>query len=398
MNVALQHFGGFSYEGRALAPLWWYMVFRFPTLPTTSTLVRRTNRLVRIARQTAGLAWSFSALPRLPASARKKPRAVPARKPRHPPPAARAALAGTPGCFTAGTFSYRRAEHGYKLYLPPAVAGVGPPMLVVMLHGCGQDPDDFAAGTRMNRLAARDNVAVLYPAQSAAANRQRCWNWFAPINQQRGRGETAWIAALARAVARGLAVPARQVFVCGLSAGGAMAALLARLYPEQFAACGVHSGVAAGTALGAIGALGALRSGRRLAAPPAGRHVPTIAFHGDADNRVHPRHSEHVVDAALDALLPRGGRPARNDSGAIVRHGTSAQGGAYTQHIYVNGRGQVLAERWQLHGAGHAWSGGSRRGSFTDPAGPDASGEMLRFFRQCSPATQAARSAPATPP
>jgi poly(hydroxyalkanoate) depolymerase family esterase len=363
----------------------------FPALSPTRTLVRRANRLVRIARKTAGLTWPFSLPPRAKTKPTKlskaavKPRATPARKSARAPSAVRAAPAGVPGRFTTSTFTYRKADHHYKLYVPPAATGSGPPMLVVMLHGCGQDPDDFAAGTRMNTLAARDNVAVLYPAQGAAANRQRCWNWFAPAHQQRGRGEPAWIAALARAVARGLSVPARQVFVCGLSAGGAMAALLARLYPEQFAACGVHSGVAAGTAIGAIGALGAMRSGRRLAAPPAGRHVPTIVFHGDADNRVHPRHGEHLVDAALDALLPRSGLPARGDSGAIVRQGMSAQGGAYTQHIYVNSQGKVLAERWQLHGTGHAWSGGSRRGSYTDPAGPDASSEMLRFFRQCAP-------------
>lgn len=271
--------------------------------------------------------------------------------------------------FLAGCFADGRTRRDYKLYVPPQ-AGQRPLPLVVMLHGCTQDPDDFAAGTRMNEAARAQGCFVLYPAQSKQANPQRCWNWFKHTHQQRGRGEPALLAAMTRDVMARHAIDASRVYAAGLSAGGAMAAILGQAYPDLYAAVGVHSGLAAGAAKDLPSALAAMRGG--AAAAPGLAGVPTIVFHGDADGTVHPDNGEHVVAASARAARPDDGAGRERVDG----------GRAYTRRVYRSAEGEVLAEHWLVHGSGHAWSGGSRAGSYTDPAGPDATAEMLRFFRE----------------
>jgi len=236
---------------------------------------------------------------------------------------------------------------------------------VVMLHGCIQDPDDFAAGTRMNELAQSEGFLVLYPAQSQAANPQRCWNWFKPRHQGRGKGEPALLVGMVREVMARHPVDSNRVYVAGLSAGGAMAAIVATAYPEA-AAC-VHSGLAPGAAHDVKSAFSAMQKG----APRQQRahQVPTIVFHGDADSTVHPANGRQLVDAAAG-----GARMERE-----VRR--TAGGRSATRQVYRDAAGTVAAEYWVIHGAPHAWSGGSSHGSYTDPQGPDATEEMLRFFR-----------------
>lgn len=269
------------------------------------------------------------------------------------------------------SFTHQGRTLAYKLYVPPQAAAATPRPLLLMLHGCGQNPDDFAAGTRMNQLARAAGMLVLYPEQTPHANAQQCWNWFKTQHQQRGRGEPALLAALTRAVMAEHAVDSTRVYVAGLSAGGAMADILARTHPELFAAVGVHSGLPAGAAADLPSALAAMRSG---AAPgqigPALR--PVIVFHGDADGTVHPANGQAIVAAA---------RQAQSLSGApLVQHGQAPNGQRYTQTQHRRPDGASAIEHWQLHGAGHAWSGGSAAGSYTAPGGVDASAEMLRFL------------------
>jgi poly(hydroxyalkanoate) depolymerase family esterase len=262
------------------------------------------------------------------------------------------------------------AGRDFKLYVPPG-AGREPRPLVVMLHGCTQDPDDFARGTRMNEAAREQGFYVLYPAQSQRANPQRCWNWFKPSHQARGRGEAALVAGMVRQVMAQHAIDLARVYVAGLSAGGAMAANLAEAYPDLFAAAGVHSGLTAGAARDLKSALDAMKRG--AARPPASAPaVPTIVFHGDADGTVHPANGEQVLGAL----------PARSSAQVEERPSSGSSARAATRHIYRDAAGTVLAEHWRLHGGSHAWSGGSARGSYTDPRGPDATAEMLRFFRE----------------
>ncbi len=301
------------------------------------------------------------------------------------PEAAPAAPQHAPASFTSGTHTHASLSRDYKLYAPPGAAGKSLP-LVLMLHGCTQDPDDFAAGTGMNDLAAKQGFFVLYPAQAQGANPQRCWNWFKPNHQRRGSGEPALLASLTQAVIAQHGIDSRRVYVAGLSAGGAMAAIVAAAYPEVFAAAGVHSGLPAGSAGNVAEALTVMASGTaspglnlgrtpgRAGAMPAAASVPTIVFHGDQDRTVHPRNGEQVVAAAASGA---GGIAA---GAPTLEQGASAGGKRFTRSVHRADDGSVRAEHWLVHGAGHTWSGGRAAGSYTDADGPDATREMLRFF------------------
>ena len=288
-----------------------------------------------------------------------------------------------PGAFLHGSHTHAGLTRDYKLFVPPAV-GRQPP-LVVMLHGCTQDPDDFAAGTGMNELARELGFLVLYPAQAKSANPSRCWNWFKHSHQGRGRGEAGVIATMAQAVMQERGVNPARVYIAGLSAGGAMAAIVAAAYPQLFAAVGVHSGLAPGAAQSLPEALAAMRAGAEGAAGAAGAPgrsgpglpVPAIVFHGDRDATVNPRNGDQVVAAVLASAWPS---KADRAGPAVVQEGVSRQGQRYTRTVHGGEGGPALAEQWVLHGAGHAWSGGQPAGSYVDTQGPDASREMLRFF------------------
>ena len=267
------------------------------------------------------------------------------------------------GSHTEGTAGSRE----YKLYIPPA-SFEEPLPLVVMLHGCTQNPDDFAAGTGMNEAALKRGFYVLYPAQTQHANSSRCWNWFKHNHQKRGRGEPALLAGMTRDVMARYNIDPKRVYVAGLSAGGAMAAILGDAYPDLFAAVGVHSGLATGSATNLQTALGAMQAGGQAMAARSQASPPTIVFHGDSDATVNAVNGEQVLAASAGVHQPE------------TKRAKSANGRDYTQRIYKEAGGRVVAEHWAVHGAGHAWSGGSARGSYTDGTGPDASEEMLRFF------------------
>lgn len=273
--------------------------------------------------------------------------------------------------FIEGQFRHRFGNRDYRLYLPPSAAGErhSPRPLVLMLHGCGQTPEDFAAGTRMNEAARADGFLVLYPAQSALANLHRCWNWFKHSHQQRDRGEAALLADLVQEVVQAHGVDPARVHVAGLSAGGAMAAVLGETYPERFAAVGLHSGVPTGLARDMFAAMAVMKSGpvawpEHPVVPP-----PTVIFHGDQDEVVHP--------ANADEALRRFAAFGPGDT----TQGKTAEGVAWTRRRVRDDQGRVRAEQWIVHGGGHAWSGGSAHGSYTLPAGPDATAAMVAFFK-----------------
>jgi poly(hydroxyalkanoate) depolymerase family esterase len=281
--------------------------------------------------------------------------------------------------FLSRSFACAAGSRDYKLYIPRRLPESGRALLV-MLHGGTQDGDDFAVGTRMNERAEEHGLIVAYPSQSKAANASLCWNWFMPEHQKRGIGEPSIIAGITREIVADYAVDPDRVFVAGLSAGGAMAAVMAATYPELYAAIGVHSGLPYESASDLPSAFAAMRGnagsrGRRSRKPRGAVDAPrvrTIVFHGDADNIVHPSNAAGIVGASK-----LGERIERADT-------RSSDGRTYTRTVIRDESGAVVVEDWLLHGSGHAWSGGSADGSYTDADGPDASVEIVRFFLETS--------------
>lgn len=279
-----------------------------------------------------------------------------------------------PGAFLPRSFKNAAGTRAYKLYVPGTYRGEPSP-LMVMLHACTQSAEDFSRGTRMNAVAEEHAILVAYPEQSIDANASKCWNWFNRRDQQRDLGEPSIIAGITRGIMQEYAVDPKRVFVAGMSAGGAQAAVLAATYPDVYAALGVHSGVACGLATDSASALAAMnggdvrQSGSTRPDTQDRRLVPTIVFHGDRDTTVHPRNADRFAE-----LVTATGCEKHVETGRVLG------GRAFTRTMYTDPSGQEVFEQWLIHGAGHAWSGGSTAGSFTDPQGPDASREIVRFL------------------
>jgi poly(hydroxyalkanoate) depolymerase family esterase len=267
--------------------------------------------------------------------------------------------------------------------------------LVCMLHGCTQDAASFAVATQMNEAADRHGFVAVYPQQERGDNQQRCWNWFLPEHQARGAGEPASIAAVIRQVA-GTTTPwtidSRRIFVAGLSAGGAMAAILAATHPDLFAAIAVHSGLAYRSATSLNGAFtamarggeDAIRLGRAAHATMGrlARPVPSIVVHGLDDRTVAPVNAEQVLQQSMTAnrlAAPRIGqfdfsRPSATERGEVDG------GHAYVRSRWMDPRGALMHELLSVDGLGHAWSGGAPHASYADARGPDATEAIWRFF------------------
>jgi poly(hydroxyalkanoate) depolymerase family esterase len=291
-----------------------------------------------------------------------------------PPPVPEPGSRPGAGEFLRHSYRGEPGTRNYRLYVPNGYRGEPLP-LVVMLHGCKQSPEDFAAGTRMNTHAEELALLVAYPEQSAVANSSRCWNWFRPEDQQRGHGEPALIAGITQRVMNDFAVDPARVYVAGLSAGGAGAAIMGSAYADLHAAVGIHSGLACGAAQDIPSAFAAMRDGGRVRQATGGIPlVPTIVFHGDQDGTVNPQNAEMILAQAAAGIALE----------TRVERGQVPGGHAYTRTRYIYRSGAVLLESWVVHGEAHAWSGGSRDGSYTDPNGPDATREMLRFFAKHS--------------
>ena len=302
------------------------------------------------------------------------------------------AVVPTGGRFIERSYTNQTGTRTYKLYIPSGYIGQEVP-LVVMLHGCTQSPNDIAAGTQMNRLAEENIFLVAYPAQAQGANMNKCWNWFKASDQQRGRGEPSLVAGITRQLIDEYNVADGRAYVVGMSAGGAMAAIMAETYPDLYAAVGIHSGLAPGAAHDMPSAFAAMHQGgpaiprqdvpTATATGESARIVPAIVFHGDRDKTVHPRNADRLLEHYCSAkTIGSRDEASRSTPRGTVRQGQVPGGYAYTRATYRDAEGRAIAERWTVHGLGHSWSGGSSSGTYTDPKGPDASAEMVRFFNE----------------
>jgi poly(hydroxyalkanoate) depolymerase family esterase len=278
------------------------------------------------------------------------------------------------GQFLHGTHADAHGSRDYRLYLPVDYRDDDPPRpLVMMLHGCTQSAEDFAAGTRMNALADRHGFLVAYPQQVAQANQAKCWNWFRPEDQRGDAGEPAILAGIAQRIAQEHRADLGRFFVAGLSAGAAMAVILGQTRPELVRAIGVHSGLPYASADDVPSAFAAMqgRGSRKAGASAGALPVPMILFHGDHDRTVATGNADRLAAAGLRAGLR-----------VTTETGRAGGGQSYTRELALDERGAPWFERWTVHGAGHAWSGGDASGSYTEPAGPDASSAMVEFFLQ----------------
>ena len=320
----------------------------------------------------------------------------------HPPvvPGGRGSLANprqNRGSVHGGPRRAQRAADRVLVHIPRGLDPSVPAPMVVMLHGCTQDPSTFAAATAMNDTADRHGFVVMYPGQPRGRNPQGCWNWFEPRHQQRGAGEPKSIAGITRALLAqesSQPVDPGRIFVAGLSSGGAMALILAVCYPDVFAAAAVHSGLpyraadnlaTAYAAMGRATNIGA-RDGGAIKAAMGGhaRPIPSLVIHGTADTTVAPQNSRHILAQLmhanhLTAPMTCAHDPAKPTASERAR---VAGGLSYTQNRWIDARGTLMHESIEVDDLGHAWSGGVAGGSYADPRGPSASEIIWAFFGQ----------------
>jgi poly(hydroxyalkanoate) depolymerase family esterase len=316
-------------------------------------------------------------------------------------------VAARAGSWTDGSVTNASGSRGYRLRVPAGYTSKSARPLVMMLHGCTQTPDVFAAATQMNSIADENNFLVVYPEETASANALKCWNWFDSSHQSRGQGEPSLLALIVNQVRADFKVDARRVYVAGFSAGGAMAVIMGATYPDLFAATGVHSGIAYKAATNlkearpamAQGGTDAARLGQ-LAYQAMGdtKHtMRVILFQGAKDNLVAPLNAAQIITqwTRADDLVDDGkDNESVDDVADKTTESVTAGGYAYKKSVYNNRSGEPLIEAWMIQELKHAWSGGAAGASYTDPKGPNASQEIWRFFRESKPLPQTKRKNP----
>lgn len=299
------------------------------------------------------------------------------------------------GHWDFGLYGNFYGSREYQVWVPDGYTGAEPLPVVLILHGCANDPNLMAGLSRFNDLADSEGFIAVYPRQNVTANPTRCWNWSNPVHQSRGAGEPSILAGIVANVKSTYNVDAQRVYVTGISAGGAMTSILLACYSDVFAAGAVHAGPmykAATTVSGSsyvmlFGSVYSPTTHGNLAwqcsGSPSPRPLPVAVFHGSSDSAINPVNGTQVItqflqtnDRADDGL----------DNNSVGSAATSTTAGAvpggrtYTVKDYTYG-GRLLARHYLINGMGHAWSGGDPAFPFADAAGPDASALSWVFLK-----------------
>jgi poly(hydroxyalkanoate) depolymerase family esterase len=309
------------------------------------------------------------------------------------------------GEWVSGTVSNAAGSRNYVLWVPSTYQNRDkrkPWPLVMMLHGCMQNPETLAASSGMNSVADKNNFLVVYPEQIKEANPLRCWNWFDTKHQTRDSGEPALLAAIVQQIGSTHSIDTQRVYVAGLSAGAAMAVVMGATYPDLFSGIGVMAGLAFKAATTVETGLAAMKQGgpdprqqgllafQEIRSNPRSksiRRLPVIVFHGDADPYLNPINGDQVIEqwATTNDYLDDGkGNGSVKSEPAQTIQGSVPEGHQFTKSVYNDRSGKLLLERWIVKGLGHAWSGSPAAAPFADPKGPNASEEMWRFFGETS--------------
>ena len=272
----------------------------------------------------------------------------------------------------------------YLVYVPKGHSAWKRAPLLVLCHGCKQTPEEFAQGTRVADMADRQGCVVLLPRQKDTANPWRCWNWF-ESRTMHGHGEAAIVAAQIRSVIRRYRIDRKRVLVAGMSAGGAMAAVMGVRFPGLVTGVAVHSGLACGAAKSALSAITVMQRGpdqdvariggqARAAAPVGALPIPLLAVHGGADHVVSPSNALALVQQYLRLNGLTEGAPAET-----VRPVPGVGGLTWTVREWRSD-GRLVARHVEVAGLGHAWSGGDATLPYNDAQGPDATALVGDFF------------------
>ncbi len=301
--------------------------------------------------------------------------------------------------WTAGMVGAAGGSRNFKLWIPTTLESGRPWPLLMLLHGCGHGAEHMAEISGMNDVAEANGFLVVYPEQSRRANLLKCWNWFRPEHQERGAGEPSILAAVVGEIRSTYSIDPDRVYVAGVSAGAAMAAILAATYPDLFAALAVFAGAefraasstSEGFAVMKRGGPDPTRQGQlafeamRSGLPETKRRrMPVIVFHGTADDQVSPVNADQVIAqwSKTNACLAEENAETGFSVTERVINGEAPGGYAFQRHVYEEHGSRLLMEKWLVQGLSHAWSGSPKPSKYGDPKGPNASAEIWRFFRE----------------
>ncbi|MDF2068426.1 PHB depolymerase family esterase [Bacillus sp. Cr_A10] len=294
---------------------------------------------------------------------------------------------------SGGVISGTYGGKTYKLYVPSQYDSSKSYPLYVMLHGCTQDATQFSTGTKMNALSEEKGFLVLYPEQNSSANSNKCWNWFETSHQNRGSGEPSVIAGMVQSIKSNYSIQNDQVFVAGLSAGAAMSVIMGATYPDVFSGIGVGAGLEYKAATSMTEAFTAMSSGGSSpvqrgrdaynAMGSRAKPLKVIVFHGTSDYTVNKINGDQVISqwAVTNSLAATGAEGWLDDQADNTQNLQVPSGKSYTVYDYKAQDEKIWMKKVNIQNMGHAWSGGSSQGSYTDPQGPDASRIMWEFFQ-----------------